>query len=432
MTEEMKTVMLGSIRLDCEKRLAEEYSAGVPREVRARYEKELTFLEGSKYVEYFGLYQLLARTAHENGFPIYGRGTLMGSLLYFLLGHGRFNPMPAHYYCPCCGHCEFVREHSFGVDLPEKTCPKCGRKIYADGYDLPVESVWGIDGKKTIAFDFNIAKAFRPIAAKVLRECYPDRDIVIKGGFAFRWNEEEEYLLPAGYIVLPKGKSAKTFTQFLQYLDNGEACLLGNPLRMEAMGMKVITLIDHICIDRLCELGSRRGKVDEIKLEDLKRLNWRDIIENAELSDTARQLFAEYKPKSFREMVNLETFSHAAFAEGGADAVEIPEKCLEILRSADFRRHPCYTREDFFELLLEDGVDKEIAFDAMEIFRKGWFSNFDKIEKCNDLGLQGEYENLARKFCYVFPRAHGVEYMLMYARLALAARKGADLNTHPE
>ena len=74
-------------------------------------------------------------------------------------------------------------------------------------------------------------------------------------------------------------------------------------------------------------------------------------------------------------------------------------------------------------MVLDYTEDSEIAFNAMEALRKGWFSKPEKREACDKLRLPREFEDLARKFRYVFPRAHGVEYMMLYARLALAKRR---------
>lgn len=420
MKENQKVIM--DIREACEKKLAETYPAGILAEVRDRYEKEISALAGSNYVEHFNVYHLLARSAAAKGFPLYGRGTLMGSLLYFLLGHGRFNPMPAHYYCPHCGHYEFVPGHGYGVDLPEKTCPECGRKIWADGYDIPKESVWGKDGKKPIAFDFNIVKDFRSIAEKALRDAYPDREIVVKGGFTYRGEDEEEHVVPVGFIILPQGMTIKDgkAMEYLHGLENGEACLIGNPNKIEKLGMISISLIDHEGLDQLYKLGwKHKVDLDLLGVQMFKKVGWRNIYDYVDLSEAAERLFMECKPQSFREMVNLEALSHATLADGETDEVEIPDACMELMRSDEFKRCPLYVREDVFDYLMDpDGEECERAYDAMEAFRKGWLSNPKRIEERTELLLPTDLECTASHFRYVFPRAHAVEYMMMYARLA--------------
>ena len=106
------------------------------------------------------------------------RGTLAGSILYFLLGNNSFNPLPPHYYCTKCGHYETVDTHLFGIDLPPKKCPHCNTDILADGYNLSIESVWGNTGKKLISFDYNVNFEFLPFARRVLQSAYPDNAIV--------------------------------------------------------------------------------------------------------------------------------------------------------------------------------------------------------------------------------------------------------------
>ena len=66
----------------------------------------------------------------------------------------------------------------FGIDLPQKKCPHCNADILADGYNLPIESVWGNNGKKYISFEYNVNSEFLPFARRVLQSVYPDNEIV--------------------------------------------------------------------------------------------------------------------------------------------------------------------------------------------------------------------------------------------------------------
>lgn len=134
----------------CNHQLTLLYPAGIPEFVKLRYELELSFLKNSNVQDNFEILRLLFIEAKKSSTLIGMRGTIMGSFIYYLLSNNSFNPLPAHYYCPECGYFEQPETHLFGIDLPEKFCPHCGKTILADGFNLSPESVWGTDGKKSL------------------------------------------------------------------------------------------------------------------------------------------------------------------------------------------------------------------------------------------------------------------------------------------
>lgn len=176
---------LENIKNACENKLSILYPVNPPEDIISRYHQELMYLEHSEFIDDFELFRLLSNEAARCSTIITMRGTIMGSLTYYLLGNNCFNPLPAHYYCPKCGHYELVNTHLFGIDLPEKICPDCGTPILADGYNEPFESVWGTAGKKLLSFDYNICSEFLPFARRVLERLYPENEIVPWGMFEF-------------------------------------------------------------------------------------------------------------------------------------------------------------------------------------------------------------------------------------------------------
>lgn len=109
-----------NIKNACENKLSILYPVNPPEDIISRYHQELTYLEHSELLDDFELFRLLLNEASKCSTIITMRGTIMGSLIYYLLGNNCFNPLPAHYYCPKCGHYELVNTHLFGIDLPEK------------------------------------------------------------------------------------------------------------------------------------------------------------------------------------------------------------------------------------------------------------------------------------------------------------------------
>ena len=182
----------------------------------------------------FNKHRFLKHPSLKNTLCINVRGTLAGSILYYLLGNNSFNPLPPHYYSTQCGHYEIIDTHLFGIDLPQKKCPHCNTDIFADGYNLPIESVWGNTGKKLISFDYNVNSEFLPFARRVLQSAYPDNAIVPWGMFQLDSGSgvphPDDRIIGiglAGYAILPSGNTIQDYPDLISYLENGDACITG-------------------------------------------------------------------------------------------------------------------------------------------------------------------------------------------------------------
>ena len=94
-----------------------------------------------------------------------------------------------------------------------------------------------------------------------------------------------------------------------------------------------------------------------------------------------------------------------------------------MISSDAFKKYPCFTQEDFFDYLLESGLERSLAFEASERIRKGHAcSTKENKELFDSLPIPDDMKEVARNYWYVFPRAHGIEYILLYAQLAYYAR----------
>lgn len=350
------------------------------------------------------------------------RGMASGSLITYLLGYNRLNPLKAHYYCKKCGYMEVVDTHLFGIDLPVKKCPKCKEELIGDGYNLALESVWGVDGKKDIQFDYNISHEFLPFAKRVLQKVYPDNEIVCYGILSSnqrnkKFDPESLEMAHGGYVILPQGRKMSDYPELLTYLEDGEPCIGGLCHIMEQYGLKRIMLLSHSSVEYLMQLQRKSGiYAHEIGIAELRELTHYDLVNTKVMSYEEETIFSYEMPKSYYEMVGYSAMPHNSTFVVGYPCDDWYHKTKEkILDSADFKKFPCYTREDFFDYLIECGCDSEQAFYFLELIRKGRASKTTEID---ELPVPEELKNVAKMYAYVFPRAHCIETLLMYARLA--------------
>lgn len=420
---------LENIKTTCENKMSILYPVNPPEDIITRYHQELTYLEHSEFLDDFELFRLLSNEASKCSTIITMRGTIMGSFIYYLLGNNCFNPLPAHYYCPKCGHYELVNTHLFGIDLPEKTCPDCGTPILADGYNIPLESVWGTDGKKLLSFDYNICSEFLPFARRVLERLYPENEIVPWGMFVFdSSNTPPKPSTSAigvglnGYAILPLGNTINDYPDLISYLENGDPCVTGGGWKLENNFLKPIHLYSLEYLEMLIKLQRATGiYVNDIYNKELRDITWNNLFSTTILNTAASNYFHELKPKTFKDMVNVESITHSTFTWQDGEYQNLRE--FEIMTSSNsFKKYPCFTREDFFDYLIDDGYDRNFAFDVSERIRKGHANSAKFKEDFFALQIPEEMKEVAKNYLYLFPRAHCVEYILIFARLAYYAK----------
>ena len=418
-----------NIKRACDEKMSILYPMGIPTDITARYEQELAFLKNSEYLDDYELFRLLSKEALKCSTIINMRGTLMGSFIYYLLGNNCFNPLPVHYYCSNCGHYETVQTHLFGIDLPEKTCPKCGCSIFADGFNLHAESVWGNDGKKVITFDYNVSAEFLPFARRILDSLYPNNTIAPWGMFQFDSNAQSPYpdsraigVGLAGYAIIPTGNTLQDYPDLISYLDNGDPCITGGGWELENNFIKPIRLFSLDYIESLLKLQRATGiYATEITPKELRDITWSNIFNTTILNTVTSNFFQELRPKTYHDMVSIESSSHSTFSWQ-----ELNQKNFyqynKMISSESFKKYPCFTREDFFDYLLESGVERAFAFDVSERIRKGHANSAKFRDEFNTLPIPEEIKDVARYYLYLFPRAHCIEYILIFARIAYYAR----------
>lgn len=423
---------LQNIKNTCNSRLYELYPKGIPDDINARYTKELSFVEHSEVIDDFEIFRCLSEEAQKCSILISMRGTVMGSFIYFLLGKNCFNPLPVYYYCKECGYYERINTHLFGIDFHQKSCPNCNNLMWADGFNLSIESVWGINGEraKSLTFDYNVSEEFLPFARRILQSLYPENTIVPWGMFQIDYNSQSPFpddraigVSLSGYVILPSKHQVEDYPDLISYLENGDPCLTGGSWELEESMLKPVRLSTFDYIEKLINLQRSTGiYANEITPNDLREITWSNLFNSTILNSTTCSFFHELRPKTFKDMVSIEASAHNTFSWQNADQ-KVFQDYKNMIDSESFKKYPCYTREDFFDYLVESGVNRKLAFTASEKIRKGHANSSGKFkEQFFELPIPEEIKEVAKNYMYVFPRAHCIEYMLIYAKLSYYAK----------
>ena len=96
--------------------------------------------------------QKLVWKSNEDGYLVGSRGSVGSSFVATMSGITEVNPLHAHYLCKHCQYSDFdsdlVKSYSGrgGCDMPDKICPRCGRPLSKEGFDIPFETFLGFKG----------------------------------------------------------------------------------------------------------------------------------------------------------------------------------------------------------------------------------------------------------------------------------------------
>lgn len=227
-----------------------------------------------------------------------------------------------------------------------------------------------------------------------------------------------------GYAVLPSGNTIQDYTDLISYLENGDICITGGILELQEHAIKPVRLLTVEILDELTELQRQTGiYANEIGNKELREITWSNICNTAVPSKDLQMLFQKVKPKTYRDMVALESGIHSTFRwQNGQQGYFDVDKFIEMTTTNDFKIYPCFTREDFYDYMIENGVDCVKAYEAFECIRKGYAVSVKHDEEWMQLEIPEGIKNVAKNYRYVFPRAHCIGYVLGYAKLAYYAK----------
>ncbi len=410
------------IKEACDKKISTLYPIKVPETVIARYNQELAYLKESEYLDEFEIFRLLSNEARKSSQFIVLRGTDTGSYITYLLGNSLMNPLPAHYYCPNCGHFETVNTSLFGIDLPETTCPNCKAIMIADGFNISIESAWGLDGKKIMSFEYNISEEFRPFAKRVLEALYPCNEIVPLGSLNKDSDKQVITMEQSGFLVLPAEQTINDYTEMHGYLEDGDLCLTGNAWNIREHNMRRILLLGFNIENNIVIMQRKTGiYINDISLKELRSITWNDLINTTALNDTESSLYRELKPKTFSEMTKIYGCSHDTFKSVELSVFDNSWNLLQLMKQSEFVEFPCFTRDDIFDTAISLGLDNTVAFKLSELVRKGKAGRTpDALDEFN---LPTSFKEMAQECLYLFPRAHCASILLTYAILAYYMKK---------
>ena len=455
-------------------KLKELYGENIDTDLKERVEKELNSIIQNGFAVLYLIAQKLVHKSVDAGYLVGSRGSVGSSIVAYLMGITEVNGLYPHYRCPKCKHTEFMNEEGSGVDYPDKNCPECGTKYIKDGHAIPFEVFMGFNGDKVPDIDLNFSGEYQGEIHKYTEELFGSDNVFRAGtistlaeknafGYVKKYLEEVEGTPeikerkaevmriakgcegarkttgqhPGGMIVVPKDKSIYDF------------CPIQRPANDMKSASKTTHFDYHVMDEQLVKLDIL-GHDDPTTLRILQDLTGVDIytipLDDKEVmslfsgtealgvtpdeigsptgtsgipefgTSFVKQMLVDTRPKTFAELVRISGLSHGTdvWLNNAQDYVRSGIATLSQIITV---------RDDIMNKLIDDGLDKSLAFSIMEFVRKGQptknpekWREFSKTMK--EHGVEQWYIDSCEKIKYMFPKGHAVAYVMMAVRIA--------------
>ena len=387
----------------CSEKLHDLYGTNPPVPIAERLNDELSRMDSTNYSSVYMLLHHLAVYLRGAEGHIGIRGTLGSTLTSFLLGVSDINPLPAHYRCPNCGYTEFVEGDS-GYDLPVKACPDCGALLCGDGHNIPYETCREFVMKKPMeTVEINVTASAWETAVCFLVDFLGAERIAR----ADEWNN------PVCFMLLPDGMHFEDVTPITELTPS----VCGVHKRTVLPGYDLVPallrviLLPHCNYDVISQLHQLTGtKPEDIDYSDPSVYQ---LFQNSDTcgisgfsTDCSKEIVCTRKDIRFSDLIRVSsmTYGSGAWENNGENLLE-RHSFRELITS----------RDDIFLVLRKYGLDTQIAYDVMEIVRKGRFcadtdQNRKMAQKLLRKGVPEWYVESMRKIHYLFPKVHAAHH----------------------
>ncbi len=459
--EQLKDLVYGKLR--------QLYGEHPEKIIMDRVEMEMNTILSRHFDVIYMSAQKLVADSLAHGYLVGSRGSVGSSLVAYLAGITEVNSLPAHYLCPKCYHTDFEsgKGCGCGADMPDKLCPRCGTEMRKEGFDIPFATFLGIKGDKVPDIDLNFSGEYQANAHAYTKTLFGEDHVFKAGtvgtiadktaygyvrhfmddkGLTFNQAEMNRLTLglvgvkrttgqhPGGLVIIPQDMDVTDFCPVQHPADDKDTDIVTTHLEYHFMEDYLLKLdeLGHdnpTMINMLENLTGTDAKT--IRLDDAPTMSLFSSPKALGLPEDdpiigqtgsigipefgtgfTRQMLVDTKPDKFDMLVRLSGYSHGTGVWVGNAQDLIKSGTASVSQTIG-------CRDDIMIYLMQQGIDANTAFKAMENVRKKNKQLTDEqIAVMKEHGVPQWYIDSCRKIEYLFPKAHAVAYVLMAFRIA--------------
>lgn len=345
--------------------LKKVYGQNPPKIAADRLKRELEIIieYGNSYL--FLIAKKMVDEAGKNGCLVGSRGDVSASFVAFLIGITDINPLEAHYVCPNCCYTEFQPQELCGWNMRDKYCPVCTSKLNKDGFLIPMEALFGVDGNKVPDINLCFSVENREASVNYLKQMFGTENVVACGKVIFT-SEKGAVCHPSAVFILPKNLDILDITP-LQYSNNDSMAEIithfdYNDLLLQ--NFDIFGYDDYKILKMLYDATGYNPK--HIPLDDAKTINLISGDDSRYFGfNLCKKLLNKFKPTSFEELMRI---------YGGLLSGLLFENCEnreKLLEQDNTLNEVISCREDVVSYLTQKGICKKNAYKIMDFVRRG-------------------------------------------------------------
>ena len=418
----------------CKKRAHELYGEKLSKKIEYRMKLELDSILENNFQNIYLIASDLVKKSNELGYKVGNRGSVGNSFVAYLLGITNIDPikydLPFEFFVGENYNREPDIDLNFSSKIQNKMFEYLQKRFGKD------KIIWG--GTTGTLADRTVSNIFEKIPSTNEIDLTNLREDAIKKITGIKRCTGEH---PGGIFIVPKENEIIDFCP-TEVGENSQLKTHPDYHSLWSSGLYKFDILGHNDPTMIYELEKETNtNSNDIKLDDKETLKMflhandksypisTDGI--PEFGTTfVKKMIEISKPRNFNDLVCISALSHGTgtWTYNATSLIEKEHKRVDEVIS---------NREDMFNYLVKNGIEKNVAFDIVEFVRKGkaskgrdlWKHNRDRYKELNE--KWSEYKTLlkdhnipewyiedAEKIKYMFPKAHAIGYTMNAFKIA--------------
>lgn len=378
----------------------ELYGDNPPSEIVSKMIAEWRLIMENGYMMLFDVVRRLIQDSTEKGYPVEIESAIGSSLIAYLAGITKANPLPVHYRCPCCKEVQFFHNAPFlSSFLTDKKCSKCNADLDKCGYNLATEFLWGIYGDREPYVCIGIVDEYINHAHRLLADLFGKEHVFL---------EEPCVSMADGHVACVCIPSESEGTNASASRGFSAAC---PPIKVDLVPLKSLKVLRNIQLSSISSIPTIRFDGDV----PIDCAFWATSFRRESCANLFNEIFSSVSFLDLSKMILIESLAVSTGLW--------KDNQNRLLTSGIIGYYDIISsREDVFQYLVERQFTRERAFKISEAVRKGRFACLSDhdfwVEEMKDRGVPEWFVGVLNKTEYIYTRAAAVQIAMTDYKLA--------------